>query len=192
MSRTEEVYRQIRKEIFLSRYRPDEFIVEKEMAARYGVSRGTAAEALSRLCMDGHLKSYPRKGYLVALASEKELGQIQRLRFTIESLSLSVVIDEAADGAVGLLYPLLDKPLEEDSEYGTMNERFHIELAKLGGDRYIVESLRNLIGALTRTATFASVAQRYSGQEFHQGMLDSVAKRNKTRAISCLREDLFR
>jgi len=186
------VYQSVRDGIFSSLYLPGTFIVEQEIAQKYNVSKGTAREALHRLCMEGHLKTFPRKGYLVTLLTRDEIRQIQRLRMPIELLVFSILIDQTGDEQLNVFFPLLDSSPEQGSEYDTINARFHLELAKLTGDPFIINTLRTLLGALTVTAYYQQVGNTFDGQECHQGILKALLMRDHTVAADWLRKDLFR
>ena len=119
----EQVYQDVREDITSSRYPPGAMLVEKEIAGKYGVSRGTAREALQRLSAEGRLTNLPRKGYQVSLLTRDDIEKIQRLRLSVESLALSVVVDAAADEQLRAFFPLLQSPPGEGGEYTTMNAR---------------------------------------------------------------------
>ena len=50
MTLADKVYEGIQSDILMGRYGMNEFLVEAEIAKKYGVSKGTAGEALHRLC----------------------------------------------------------------------------------------------------------------------------------------------
>jgi DNA-binding GntR family transcriptional regulator len=188
----EQVYQDVREDIISSRYPPGAMLVEKEIAGEYGVSRGTAREALQRLSAEGRLTNLPRKGYQVSLLTRDDIEKIQRLRLSVESLALSVVIDLATDEQLRAFFPLLLSPPGEGGEYTTMNARFHLELAKLTGDPFIVGTLRSLLGALTTTQFYHQMGTAYDGQEYHEGILTALLRRDYLSAVECLKKDLFR
>lgn len=92
---SDKVYRAIKDDINNFRLNPDEFIVEREMAERYGVSKAPVREALHRLCREGRLISYPRKGYLIVSLNEMEFYQTQQLRLINEGFAVRILVREA-------------------------------------------------------------------------------------------------
>ena len=186
------VYQSVREDILSSRCPPGTFLVEQDVARAHGVSRGTAREALQRLCAEGHLKNLPRKGYMVARLTRDDISKIQRLRLSIESLAYSILIAEVDDDRLRAFFPLLSSPPDEGGEYLTVNARFHLELAKLTNDFILVNALRTLLDALTTTAYYHQMAPNYGGQEYHEGILDALLKRDHTTAVEWLKKDLLR
>lgn len=189
---TEQVYQGIREGIALSCYPPGALIVEKDVARTYGVSRGTARDALHWLCDEGQLINLPRKGYMVARRTRDEISKIQRLRLPIESLAFSILIMQAGDDQLRAIFSILETPPGQDSEYNTINARFHLELAKLTGDAFIVNTLKMLLAAMSTTTFFHQMGEAYSGQEFHEEILQALLRRDHATAVKWLKQDLFR
>ena len=192
MTLAEKVYQKIRQGIFNGQFTPHTFFIEKEVAEQYGVSKGTAGEALHRLCLEGHLVSYPRKGYLLNILNVEEHKQIQRLRIAVESLVLEVLVEEAATEDLEVLYQYLEDEIGEEEPYTSRNTRFHMKLAKLTKDKHREEAVYDLIGSLTRTRIFFEESPKYEGQEFHRGMIDALIARDSGKAKEQLKEDLLR
>jgi len=188
---TDKVYNGIKHAIANGHYDINEFIVEKEVADLYGVSKGTASEALHRLCMEGELISYPRKGYLIKVLSDIEHHQIQRLRFTIESLVIKILVQSKTDEELKSLYSILENRTTDKTGYFTENAFFHMSMAEMTGDKFIQNMLMNLVGALSHTRTYYSVI-KLPEKDFqcHISIVDYICQRNTEMAIKCLKADL--
>lgn len=189
---SEIVYKELKKDIFSAKFLPNMFISEKEIADTYQVSKGTASEALYRLCLDGHLVSFPRKGYRVNMLSVEEHRQIQRFRIALETLVLEILMEEVELHKIKELYSILEDELSPEDEYVSRNTKFHMELVKLTKDQFLMESLQHLLGSLTRTAVFFQKPDSYQSQDFHKGMLDSLIIGDLEKAKQYLKKDLIR
>jgi DNA-binding GntR family transcriptional regulator len=189
-NQTEKVYNGIKRDIANGVIDLNEFIIEQAVADAYAVSKGTAAEALHRLCMEGELISYPRKGYLVKVYNDIEHTQIQRLRYTVECLGIKILIDEKSDEELQSLKALLDSPADR-SVYFTDNARFHLTLAESAGDKFIVHALSYLVGAMTHTRRYNSVVNLPEANLIcHEAIIEGILARDYEKAIRALKEDM--
>ncbi len=186
----EEVYLGLRQEIFNAQYDPNQLIVEADVAAKYGVSRATAREALHRLCSEGHLTSYPRSGYMVKMLSPLEQQQIKRMRLALESLVVEILCAEATDDQIEELYVITEAKGGGDVKFATLNTKFHLGMAELTNDKYLISALTNLLGALSRVDVLISPERYQNWQRYHRNILDSLLARDVEGAKKWLASDL--
>lgn len=182
---TEKVYNAIRDDINNIRLSAGEFLVENEMAKRYGVSKAPVREALHRLCREGRLISYPRKGYLIVALSEKEFLQVKQLRLINEGFALKTLVRELSPEALKLLEQLANK------ESVGSNRAFHNKLAELTGNRFLEEIMTRLLDASIRTMNLQSAV--HHGKElknYHRRIVEALAEHNEDKAIDYLKMDL--
>ena len=169
----EKVYYGIKQKIYDRKYNHSDFLIEQAVANEFDVSKGTAAEALHRLCKEGHLISYPRKGYMLALLSPEEFDMIQQLRTAIESFSIELI---CARGCHDELREMI-RVIENDELAGTdmsQNYWFHITLAGLSGNKFIVNTLTSLFDSMARTELFFSKAPLCMTPEYHLAVLNAI------------------
>lgn len=187
---SEKVYQSLREDIFNARYSPNELIVERDVALRYGVSKVTASEALHRLCSEGHLTSHPRSGYTVTLLSPTDLEQIKRMRIALESLVIDILCAEATDYDVRSLYKLVESEYDDKVKFASINACFHLGMAHLTRDKYLISTLTSLIGAISRVETIISLSYYDEWQEYHRRIVDSILARDAEEAKRQLLLDL--
>jgi len=190
MKLTDSVYSQIKEDVFLAKYKPNELITERQIAEKYGVSKLTAGEALHRLCADGHLTSYPRSGYMVTKLSPAEMGQLKRLRQAVESLVIEVVSAEASDADIRALYADISDDSQGDENGGARNARFHMALANLTNDKFIIETMETLIGSISRVEHYVAPEQRATWQDYHKQIIDALLARNTAAAKADIIKDI--
>lgn len=189
MTLIDSVYQQIKEDVFQARYKPNELITERQIMEKYGVSKVTAGEALHRLCSEGHLTSYPRSGYMVTALTPRETEQLKRLRCAVESLVMEIVCAEASDADIRALYDDIGAP--GTGETATQrNSRFHMDLARLTGDKYTIGLIESILGAASRVEQYVSPAQQNAWQDCHHAIVDALLARDPAAAREKLIEDL--
>lgn len=180
---SEKVYNAIKEDINNVKLSSDEFLVEKAMAKRYGVSKAPVREALHRLCREGQLISYPRKGYLIVSLSEVEFYQTQQLRLINEGLAVrSLVIDADSKGIEVL------RNLAERTDY-TGNRDFHCKMAELTGNNFLKEIVTHLLDISIRTLNLQSFNGKML-ETFHLKIVDAIECHDEEKALKYLRMDL--
>ena len=190
MKLTESTYLALRDDIFNARYKPNELITERQIAEKYGVSKLTAGEVLHRLCFEGHLTSYPRSGYMVTMLTPKEIGQIERIRFAMESLVLETICESVSDEDIQGLYRYIVDAPEKDEHFTATNTKFHLALAQLSQDRFLIKHMQDLLGSLSRVEQSISDINRKTWQDEHVAILEALSRRDLEAAKQHLKVDL--
>ena len=80
-----EIYEAVLSDIIQGIYKQNEIITEKQLIAKYGVSKSPIRDALIELCKEGVLISHPRYGYEVVRINEKEIRDVVDFRILIET-----------------------------------------------------------------------------------------------------------
>lgn len=78
----------LREQIINGTLQPQEKLVEADIAAALGISRGPVREALKQLAIEGLVDYQPNKGCTVALLSPKDAYEVFFLRGNLEKLAL--------------------------------------------------------------------------------------------------------
>lgn len=192
MKLTDSTYRKLRDEIFDAKYKPNELITERQIAEKYGVSKLTAGEVLHRLCAEGHLTSYPRSGYMVTTLTPTERLQLSRIREALESIVLETLCQEASDNELRSLRRYIVMHPESDGNPTASNNRFHMAMAQMTNNRFLVSMLHDILGAQSRVEQVISADVLQSWQSHHEDILSALAARNLDRAIASLKEDIVK
>lgn len=115
-TRAGQVARELWREVLQRRLREDDlFMTEAQVAERFGVSRGVAREAVSRLRALGALKSRQAKGLLVgrpdpvklfgealplSVQGTQDLRSLARLRYVLEIGAVDLIVAHADDDQI--------------------------------------------------------------------------------------------
>lgn len=185
VSLTEKIYTELRDRILDGDIAPRQFISESQVAEEYKVSKAPVKQALHILANQGYLTGYPRKGYMVTTYSVEEVNKIQEIRRCLESLCVKLAIERASDEEIRSLrlYDGLDTN-DLDPRYA-INTRFHLRLAELSGNEFMVETLRPLV----LKATLSYIKGKPDIDHFEQ-IVQAMLERNAERAITVLCEDV--
>lgn len=190
MKLTDITYRKLRDEIFNAKYKPNELITERQIAEKYGVSKLTAGEVLHRLCAEGHLTSYPRSGYMVTTLTPTERLQLSRIREALETIVLETLCREISDDELRSLQKFIVEHPESDENPTASNRRFHMAMAQMTNNRFLVSMLRDILGAQSRVEQVISEDTLQSWQSSHEAILSSLAARNLNGAVASLKADI--
>ena len=190
MQRIDEVYENLRERVFQAEFKPNEMITEREICACYGVSRVTAGEALHRLCHEGHLTAYPRTGYMVTALTPADMTRLKRLRMALETLVVRVLCTECQDEQLRSLYGLIAEDPNTVERPSAANRRFHVGLARLTSDPYLIDAVENVLGAASRVEQYVSPEKQATWQDCHKGIVDALCARDAELAVRLMTEDL--
>jgi DNA-binding GntR family transcriptional regulator len=123
-----ELYDQVRADIVHGVLRPNQRLVEVELADRLGVSRTPVRETLQRLLLDGLVRR-DRGGWVVHEHSADEIRSIYEVRAALEGYAAFLAAGRATEvelSALAALYPPGDAVLELGPDTQVeLNERFH-------------------------------------------------------------------
>lgn len=152
-SRPEMIADRLRSAIADGALHPGEQLVEAELAAGFGVSRGPLREAMARLVAEGLLTTHPHRGIFVAEFGEDDVRDVYDMRLLIENAAAQYVLalDPAAFDVVARQ---LDEACERmRSAAGRGDERalsqadfdFHAALVAGAGRHRLARSSRTLL-----------------------------------------------
>ena len=154
-SMTERVLNELRNDIINWNYNENDMITEAEISQKFGVSKTPSREALNYLCMEGFLEKIPNKGYLVKGISVMELQSLFQYSGILEKACAEMAIQYATADELRFLQELTEEHVKKAEgstyqEYSEMNMDFHMSVAYLSRNRYLVSALENVLNNLRR------------------------------------------
>ncbi len=189
MTLSEEVYLKLKNDVNTMAISANTFLNEQQLAEHYGISKAPIRAALHRLCLEGILLSYPRKGYVVVTLSDAEFKHAQNMRVLNEGYALELVAAKATKEQLQKLRALAE---QDTGVQGNMD--FHMALAQLSGNRFLTEIIDRMLCAVTRTLnklySFDKSQSMYSQK--HTEIVDALIDSDVERAKELLREDILR
>ena len=187
---TSTVLRALRKEICASAYADGQFITEAEVSQKYLFSITPAREALTILCEEKLMCKIPRKGYMVKKLSLEELRKLYQFRNILERATVEHAVRYADEEDLRHLDVLASAQVDTShpewiQEYHRVNSAFHIGLAALTRNNYLIDALRGVLNILQRDLI---EDMKYIGVEKtlgeHRRIVEAVRRRDLTEALS--------
>lgn len=130
--------------------KPEERIVEGEMAKRLFVSRTPLREALNRLVSEGYLTNTGGRGFFCRALTPERILDLYEARAALECEALRHTIHRASDADITALARQLDR-VDRDADRLALlelDEAFHIGLTRLSGNAELERLLANINGRI--------------------------------------------
>ena len=194
---TASVYNGIYEEIIKGDLKSGDIITEKQVIARYGISRSPVREALICLCDENVLCSIPRAGYQVVSFSYSELKQLTEARLLLELYLLEKSFSALTDEKVRQLADACEqhtKNAEANSfiQIWYDNIDFHLLLASFAENKFLASMLRKLLRSCTRTSTeyYTNTTSEHYEPGLHVKVIDACVRRDLEDAKKFLTRDI--
>lgn len=195
-SYTSKIYIQLKEELINSANSFNDLITEKQVAERFGLSKTPARESLNQLCIEGFLEKIPYKGYLIKKFSYYELKQLFQFRQIIELASIDLAVKQASPRDIEHLWDLCDEvdKMEEITDiklYNDINQRFHIDIAKISQNVYLVEELTKIMNLMRRPLIVD--LKLSNGKELlapHKKIVEMIEAKNLEKAMEITKDYL--
>jgi DNA-binding GntR family transcriptional regulator len=151
MSQMQSVERQLREMILGLEIGPGERLTERWIESQFGASRTPVRAALMRLETEG-LVGRDGRGWTVAPINLSELGQIAVYREAVEVAAVRLTAAIEDRGGVDVIAAMLDSCDAETprEEWHRVGMDFHIELARLSGNDFLLRAVRDAMTRLSR------------------------------------------
>jgi DNA-binding GntR family transcriptional regulator len=143
----EQVAERLRQQIFARDLEPGHWIDELKLCAQWGISRTPMREALKVLASEGLVTMKVRRGAYVTEMSQDDVAQVYHLLALLESDGAAQVAAHASPGQrAGLqaLHALLETQVHDRDAFFATNERFHMALLEIAGNRWAVQVVQDL------------------------------------------------
>jgi DNA-binding GntR family transcriptional regulator len=168
---------------------------ERDLSARFGVSRTPLREALAQLDSEGLVRIVPRKGIFIVRRTKAEILEMITVWAALESMAARLATKEATDEELASLHDLVDtfstdKVAATMGEYSDANIRFHqaiIKLSKCGLIAEMTEGLFFHVRAIRQRTIFEDDRAKRSIID-HREIVAALEARGADRAERLVRE----
>lgn len=196
-NRLHAVERHLRTAIVRGALRPNERLIEAELAERLGVSRTPIREALQRLAADGLVLSR-RRGWVVRAHTLDEIREIYEARAALEGYAARLAAARASDDALAAV--VAAQQAAQQSLTGSRealveaNDQFHAAVIAAAGNRQLADLLdRNHGYAFNyRLAATYTDAEAAEGEAQHADLAAALLARDPDRAGAIMRDHIER
>jgi len=192
------IVERLRDDILAGSLSPGSRLVECDLTARFGVSRGPVREALRRLASDGLIEHRPNRGALVRRLSARDIREFFQIRVELESLAARLAAESDDADARGrfaaAIRPILADEPRRLPEYLCENAAFHEALMALAGN----DQLRDLAMRLHLPLIMAQVADILTPDVLkasvgeHRSIAEAILERDAPAAAKLMRAHLER
>ncbi|WP_163506728.1 GntR family transcriptional regulator [Fodinicola acaciae] len=145
----EGIYQRVREDILRGHYRPNQRLVEVDIAAELAASRTPVREALHRLGSEGLIVRHQR-AWLVREFSKVEIQQIYEIRLALEAYATRLTAERASDADLDGIGALIDDQLHAQAAAAasrqllvSVNDRFHGTIVAACGNPRLIETIRH-------------------------------------------------
>ena len=179
----QEVAERLREAIFERRLEPGSWIDEQKLAAEYGISRTPLREALKVLAVEGLVTMKVRRGAYVTEMSREDVQQVYHLLALLESDAAACVAKAATAeqrAELEALHQQLERQLKNREAFFATNERFHMALLRIAGNRWaeqVVTDLRKVM-KLNRHHSLLKQGRIADSLAEHRALMGAIAKRD--------------
>jgi DNA-binding GntR family transcriptional regulator len=192
--RVEDVHERLRAAIISGELRPNERLIEADLAERMHVSRTPVRESIQRLVGDG-LVTRHRRGWVVHEHSPEEIREIYEVRAGLESWATRLGTERATDEEIARIKSVHAEAAKLSAaklrpRLVELNEKFHQAVLETCGN----ERLRELIRGSREYYFNTSLARTYGDSEIlasiksQQAIVDAMVKRDGDAAERAARE----
>lgn len=177
------VYRHLKDAILRCEFLPGDFLVEVDLARRYGTSRTPVREACNRLSQDGWIAQIRYKGYLVPAISGREILEIYEYRRVLECFTAERAAEIATDVQLAGLSETIkveSRPSPQPRNLVRANEAFHMAVAGVAGNRRVYDQLKLLLEHVRRLDTLGT--KKEPGWVPHEEILEALRSHRPAKA----------
>jgi DNA-binding GntR family transcriptional regulator len=152
----QEVAERLRQRIYAHELEPGAWVDEQAIAEQYGISRTPLREALKVLAAEGLVNLKPRRGCYVTEISEQDLDDIFPLMAILEGRCAAETARKASENDLAILDTIHDE-LELHAKKNRIegffeaNQRFHAEIQRVAGNRWLTQMIFDLRKVLKLT-----------------------------------------
>jgi DNA-binding GntR family transcriptional regulator len=182
----------LRQQIYARELSPGNWIDELKLAAEYGISRTPLREALKLLAAEGLVTMKLRRGAYVTEVSSDDVTQVYHLLALLESDAAAQVAasaDDAARAELQALHAQLERQVHQRAAYFATNERFHLALLRLAGNRWAEQTVLDLrkVMKLNRHHSLFKRGRLAESLAEHRALMAAIEQRDTEAAAALMR-----
>lgn len=172
---------------------------ERDLSARFGISRTPLREALAQLDQEGLVKVVARRGIFIVRKTKAEIMEMITVWAALESMAARLACTAASDEEIAALHDLVDD-FSQDAvarrmgEYSDANITFHQAIIGLGKNQLISEITDGLfvhVRAIRNRAIFEKDRAKSSIAD-HKEIIVALEARDANLAGRLVREHTIR
>jgi DNA-binding GntR family transcriptional regulator len=185
MSQMLQIHTQLRDMILSLDIGPGERLTERWLESRFDGSRTPVRAALVRLEAEGLVQREGRN-WIVAPIDLGEIEALAEFREPLETTAVRLACARASDADVDTIEAMLDacRPGVPREEWHKVGTDFHVELARLSGNPFLVKAIEGVMTRLSRPRWLEvwTEASREQAWTEHRRILSSIRAKQPLQA----------
>ncbi len=193
-NRAAEIYEQLRRAIVEGRIRPNERLIEADLAERLAVSRTPIRESMLQLVSDGLVTSR-RRGWVVREHSAQEIQDIYEVRAALEGYAARLAAERASAEMMNEIVRVHESYVQalDSATRGHLiehNDEFHNAVIQASGNKRLAEQIQrnSAFYFIHRIGGFLSDDEVRVSIAGHQELVDALVARDSDRAEAVARK----
>lgn len=146
----EHTYQTLKERLIDCVYAPGSLLNEAQLAAEFGLSRTPIREAISRLEMEGFVRTLPKKGIYVTNVTFQDVIQVFQTRLEIEPLALRLAAHRLPKDELLAFCKKFEEPVVDIQNSFRLDTAMHLFIIENCGNRYIINMMRRVFEDNTR------------------------------------------
>jgi len=188
----QDVADRLRQQIFARQLEPGSWIDEVKLAAEYGISRTPMREALKVLAVEGLVTLKAGRGAYVTEMSRDDVAQVYHLLALLESDAAAQVAAHGTEeqrAELAALHDQLEKQVRQRDAFFAANERFHMALLRMAGNRWAFQMVTDLrkVMKLNRHHSLFKQGRLAESLAEHRALMKAVQAKDGTAAAKLMR-----
>lgn len=180
---------EIERVILGGEFAPGDHINEKELALRFGISRGPVREALRSMDSSGLIEQIPNRGFFVRQLNAEEACDVYDVRAALFGLAGKLLASRITDEGIARLKAFIadmDRAAagDEFDRYVKINFEFHEFIVVGAGNPTLAQQYLGLVKRLRlyRARNLMLGDSLHSSHLEHHAMVDAIVARDPERA----------
>lgn len=192
----EQVYLQIKEQIFDFHLLPGDRFTETDLSARLGVSRTPVRDALYRLRREGYLEVGFRSGWSVTPFDFVRFDELYDLRILLEEAAVAKLCQMEGEMPLAALKAIWLVPVEQREtdahRMAALDETFHCALVEAAGNREMLRTHLEVTEKIRiiRRLDFLKENRIAATYDEHAKILRLILRRKSTEAAILLRSHI--
>jgi len=143
------IFEDLKMSIMQGTFKPRERLIERNLAAQFGVSRTPIREALHKLAAMGMVRIIPNQGAMVADFSLQDIESLYFVRLHLERLAGRLACSKVTKEEINTLVTLnqgLKKAMAWDdfSKMVEKDQQFHLTLIRFSKNPFLIKAIEDL------------------------------------------------
>jgi DNA-binding GntR family transcriptional regulator len=152
---SERAYERIRHDVICCLIPPGTEVSEAQLCAHYKLGKAPVRMALARLAHDGLVRAIPRRGYMVAPVTLKDIQDVFELRLLLEPQAARLAAGRVDAKRLRLLDEICRAGYQPGEAKSTArfleaNKEFHVAIAQAAGNARLAHAIAQLLDEMTR------------------------------------------